>query len=46
MRGGSLADALLENTGETVAAMAKLNEDVRRLRDRIYDHLAGWVAPV
>ena len=45
MRGGCLADALLESTGETTASMAKVNEDVRRLRDRIYDHLDGWTAP-
>ena len=46
MQGGCLADALLESTGETVAALAKLNEDVRQLRDRIYNHIGGWPTPV
>lgn len=46
MKGGCLADALLDSTGETDDSMAKVNEGVRRLRDRIYDHLGGWVAPV
>ena len=45
MKGGCLADALLESTGETADSMAKVNEGVRRLRDRIYDHLEGWTAP-
>lgn len=45
MRGGCLADALLKSTGESAASLAKVNEDVRRLRDRIYDHLGGWTAP-
>lgn len=46
MRGGCLADALLESTGETADSLAKVNEGVRRLRDRIYDHLGGWAALV
>lgn len=46
MKGGCLADALVESTGETAAALAKLNEDVRQLRDRIYDHIGGWPAPL
>ena len=45
MKGGCLADALLESTGETAAHLAKVNKDVRQLRDRIYDHLGGWTAP-
>lgn len=44
-KGGCLADALLESTGDSAATMAKLNADVRRLRDTIYDHLGGWVPP-
>ena len=46
MKGGCLADALLESKGETADSMATVNEGVRRLRDRIYDHLGGWAAPV
>lgn len=46
MKGGGLADALLESTGETARALAKLNEDVRQLRDRIYSHIGGWTAPL
>ena len=46
IKGGCLADALLESTGETATALAKLNEDVRQLRDRIYDHIGGWPAPL
>lgn len=45
MKGGCLADALLESTGETPDSMAKVNEGVRRVRDRIYDQLDGWKAP-
>ena len=46
MKGGCLADALLESTGETAAVMAEVNQSVRRLRDKIYDHLSGWIAPL
>lgn len=45
-RGGCLANALLESSGETALALAKINEEVRRLRDRIYEHVGGWAAPL
>ncbi|MGF7162578.1 DNA-binding MarR family transcriptional regulator [Rhodoligotrophos appendicifer] len=44
-RAGCLGDALLQVSGETPAALAKLNREIAQLRDSIYDHIGGWTSP-
>jgi MarR family transcriptional regulator, organic hydroperoxide resistance regulator len=46
LKGGCLADALLDSTGETATELARINADVRKLRDRIYQKVGGWAAPL
>lgn len=41
-----LGDALLDSSGQTPADLARINGDVRQLRDRIYGQLPEWDAPV
>lgn len=41
-RAGCLGDALLEASGQSPAALADLNRDIRALRDAIYGKVGGW----
>ncbi|MCW4460923.1 MarR family transcriptional regulator [Sphingomonas sp. BT-65] len=40
-----LGDTLLTASGETPAALGKLNRQVAELRDAVYDHIGGWASP-
>ncbi len=41
-KAGCLGEALLEASGQSPKALGDLNQDVRRLRDNIYDSIGGW----
>jgi len=41
-RAGCLGGALLEASGMAPGDLAKLNREVKRLRDAIYDKIGGW----
>lgn len=41
-RAGCLGASLLEASGQTPEALGKLNQEVRRLRDSVYDSIGGW----
>lgn len=45
-RAGCLGDALLAASEQTPADLAKLNHDIRALRDQLYDHLGDWNSPL
>ncbi|MGF7155411.1 hypothetical protein [Novosphingobium gossypii] len=42
-RTGCLGDTLLEASGQTPAALAKLNDEINALRNPAYWHIGGWV---
>jgi DNA-binding MarR family transcriptional regulator len=44
-RAGCLGDTLLEASGQTPAALAKLNREINQLRNAVYHHIGGWAAP-
>lgn len=44
-RAGCLGDALLTASLQSSTDLAKLNADVRRLRDAIYSQIGGWGTP-
>jgi len=44
-RAGCLGDTLLEASGQTPAALAKLNGEINQLRNAVYNHIGGWSAP-
>lgn len=44
-RAGCLGDTLLTASGETPAALGKLNRQVAELRDAVYHHIGGWTSP-
>jgi len=44
-RAGCLGDTLLEASGQTPAALAKLNGEINELRNAVYRHIGGWAAP-
>jgi hypothetical protein len=44
-RAGCLGNTLLEASGRTRAALAKLNGEINRLRNAVYHHIGGWAAP-
>ncbi len=41
-KAGCLGDALLIASGQSPAALADLNRDIRTLRDAVYAHVGGW----
>ena len=41
-RAGCLGDTLLEASGQTPAALAKLNGEINELRNAVYRHIGGW----
>lgn len=41
-RAGCLADALLTTSGQSSEHLSKINQDVRELRDAIYEHTGAW----
>lgn len=41
-RAGCLGDALLEASGQSAAALANLNKDIKALRDAVYANVGGW----
>lgn len=43
---GCLGDALLTASGRTPGDLARLNEDIRHLRNGLYDHISEWEAPL
>ena len=43
---GCLGDALLTASGQAPGDLARLNHDIRRLRDQIYVHTGQWNAPL
>ncbi|HEX6980386.1 MAG TPA: MarR family transcriptional regulator [Alphaproteobacteria bacterium] len=45
-RAGRLGDALLTASGQAPGELARLNRDIRRLRDRLYEHIGEWRAPL
>lgn len=45
-RAGCLGDALLAASGQTSGDLARLNQGIRHLRDRLYEHIGGWNAPL
>jgi DNA-binding MarR family transcriptional regulator len=45
-RAGCLGDALLAASGRTPEDLARLNRDIRNLRDRLYDRIGEWNAPL
>jgi len=45
-RAGCLGAALLEASGRTPSELAKLNREIRQLRNRIYAHIGEWDAPL
>ncbi|WP_070154975.1 MarR family winged helix-turn-helix transcriptional regulator [Sphingobium phenoxybenzoativorans] len=44
-RAGCLGDTLLIASGETPAALGRLNRQMAELRDAVYAHIGGWEAP-
>jgi MarR family transcriptional regulator, organic hydroperoxide resistance regulator len=44
-RAGCLGETLLEASGQTPAALAKLNGEINQLRNAVYNHIGGWAAP-
>lgn len=44
-RAGCLGEALLETSAQGPAELAKLNHEIRHLRDTIYSRIGGWDAP-
>ena len=44
-RAGCLGDTLLHASGETPAALGKLNREIAQLRDSVYSHVGGWTSP-
>jgi DNA-binding MarR family transcriptional regulator len=44
-RAGCLGDTLLEASGQTPAALAKLNSEINQLRNAVYRHIGGWSVP-
>lgn len=44
-RAGCLGDTLLQASGETPAALSKLNREIAHLRDAVYHHIGGWASP-
>lgn len=45
-RAGCLGDALLDASGRASRDLARLTDDIRELRGRIYDHVGGWDEPL
>jgi DNA-binding MarR family transcriptional regulator len=45
-RAGCLWDALLGASDMSASDLARLNRDIRKLRDQIYRYLDDWEAPV
>jgi len=45
-RATCLGESLLTSSGRTPAQLAKMNHDIRELRDRIYAELGEWDAPL
>lgn len=45
-RTGVLGDALQQSSGRTARDLARLNDDIRALRGRIYEDLGGWDDPI
>ncbi len=43
-RAGCLGDALLQASGESPAALARLNREIAQLRDSVYAHIGGWTS--
>ncbi len=41
-KAGCLGDALLIASGQSPAALADLNRDIKALRDAVYAHVGGW----
>ena len=41
-KAGCLGDALLEASGQSPAALANLNKDIKALRDAVYANVGGW----
>lgn len=39
---GCLGEALIASSGDTLKHLASLNDDVRSLRDAIYENIGGW----
>lgn len=44
-RAGCLGDTLLEASGQTPVALAKLNGEINQLRKAVYKHIGRWSAP-
>lgn len=44
-RAGCLGDTLLHASGESPAALARLNREIAQLRDSVYTHIGGWTSP-
>lgn len=44
-KAGCLGDTLLIASGETPAALGRLNRQMAELRDAVYAHIGGWLAP-
>lgn len=42
LRAGCLGDTLLEASGQTPAALARLNGEINELRNAVYRHIGGW----
>jgi Transcriptional regulators len=45
-RAGCLGEALLAASGQQPLDLARLNKDVRQLRNRIYGHIGAWDSPL
>jgi len=45
-RAGCLGAALLAASGQAPMDLARLNKDVRQLRNQIYGHIGAWASPV
>lgn len=43
---GCLGNALLAASGQTPGDLARLNRDIRHLRNGIYNHIGEWDAPL
>ena len=41
-RATCLGESLLSASGHAPKDLGRLNRDIRRLRDQIYDHIGGW----
>ncbi|SMF89750.1 MarR family protein [Azospirillum oryzae] len=44
-RAGCLGDTLLHASGQSPAALARLNREIAQLRDSVYAHIGGWTSP-